>query len=553
MGLNNDSYMAKRSIVRWFRNLSIKTKLYFTVGIMAALIAVELVALAFSIHTLSSVRAYVNGEALWSKGQKDALYQLVCYARTYNEDNFKKFRLSLAVPIADHKALVEFSKPADERNEAIIRQSFIEGGNHPDDGTGMLNLFSRFYWVKYINKAIVAWIEADGMLPQFIAIGEKLQTEIQSPARSQERINAIMDELETMNNRFTILENEFSLQLGEGSRWLEKLILRILLGIAITVEFTGLILAIVVSRGISKGIDTILKSANAVGKGDFSVKAKVYSKDEIGVLANDFNHMALELEKLQSEIQDANADLEKKVENRTMELERKNKELEQFAYVASHDLQEPLKTVSGFVGLLNKQYKGRLDENADKYLEYILNASDRMRTLIKDLLVYSRIGRAIAFVLADCNILLHEVLADMDNNIKESKAKIHTDTLPVLYTFPTELKLLFQNLISNAIKFRKRGVQPEINITVTKIPGFWKFAVSDNGIGIDQQHRDRIFVIFQRLHNKKDYEGSGIGLAHCKKIVELHGGEIWVESLPGIGSTFYFTISEVPPGIQDEK
>ncbi|WP_127128177.1 sensor histidine kinase [Pseudoflavitalea rhizosphaerae] len=545
--------MAKRSIVRWFRNLSIKTKLYFTVGIMAALIAVELLALAFSIHTLSSVRAYVNGEALWSKGQKDALYQLVCYARTYNEDNFKKFRLSLAVPIADHKALVEFSKPADERNEAIIRQSFIEGGNHPDDGTGMLNLFSRFYWVEYINKAIVAWIEADGMLPQFIAIGEKLQTEIQSPARSQERINAIMDELETMNNRFTILENDFSLQLGEGSRWLEKLILRILLSIAITVEFTGLILAIVVSRGISKGIDTILKSANAVGKGDFSVKAKVYSKDEIGVLANDFNAMALELEKLQNEIKEANADLEKKVENRTMELERKNKELEQFAYVASHDLQEPLKTVSGFVGLLNKQYKGRLDENADKYLEYILNASDRMRTLIKDLLVYSRIGRAIAFVLADCNILLHEVLADMDNNIKENKAKIHTDTLPVLYTFPTELKLLFQNLISNAIKFRKRGEQPEISITVTRIPGFWKFAVSDNGIGIDQQHRDRIFVIFQRLHNKKDYEGSGIGLAHCKKIVELHGGEIWVESMPGIGSTFYFTISEVPPGIQDEK
>jgi signal transduction histidine kinase len=520
---------------------------------MAALIAIELVALAFSIHTLSSVRAYVNGEALWSKGQKDALYQLVSYARTYNEDNFTKFKLSLAVPIADHKALVEFSKPAGERNESIIRESFIEGGNHPDDGTGMLNLFSRFYWVKYINKAIVAWMEADGMLPQFIAIGEKLHAEIKNPARSQERINAIMDEMETMNNRFTILENEFSMQLGEGSRWLERLILRILLGIAITVEFTGLILAIVVSRGISKGIDTILKSANAVGKGDFSVKAKVYSKDEIGVLANDFNAMALELEKLQNEIKEANADLEKKVESRTMELERKNKELEQFAYVASHDLQEPLKTVSGFVGLLNKQYKGRLDENADKYLEYILNASDRMKTLIKDLLVYSRIGRAIAFVLADCNILLHEVLADMDNNIKENKAKIHTEQLPVLYTFPTELKLLFQNLISNAIKFRKRGVQPEISITVTKIPGFWKFAISDNGIGIDQQHRDRIFVIFQRLHNKKDYEGSGIGLAHCKKIVELHGGEIWVESIPGIGSTFYFTISEVPPGIQEEK
>jgi light-regulated signal transduction histidine kinase (bacteriophytochrome) len=350
-----------------------------------------------------------------------------------------------------------------------------------------------------------------------------------------------------------VYEDEFSKHLGDGSRWLEKMILRILLGIAITVELTGLTLAIFVSRGISKGIDAILVSARAVGKGDFTVKAKMYSKDEIGTLANDFNAMALELEKLQNDIKEANADLEKKVEMRTLELERKNKELEQFAYVASHDLQEPLKTVSGFVGLLNKQYKGRLDENADKYLEYILQASDRMKTLIKDLLVYSRIGRAIAFVLSDCNILLHEVLADMDNNIRENKAIIHAEQLPVLYAFPTELKLLFQNLLSNAIKFRKPGVQPEISITVTKIQGFWKFSVSDNGIGIDQQHRDRIFVIFQRLHNRKDYEGSGIGLAHCKKIVELHGGEIWVESIPGIGSTFNFTISEVPPGISDEK
>lgn len=545
--------MAKSSIGRWFKNLSIKTKLYFTVGIMATLIAFELVALAFCIHTLSSVRAYVNGEALWSKGQKDAMYQLSTYVRTHDEEDFNKFKAHLAVPNGDHKALVELGKPKSERNEDIIKEGFKEGRNHPDDAQGMINLFSRFYWNYYIDNAIRTWIKADSMVPHFITAGEKLHNEIQNPNKSQASINAIMREVEAMNAVVTVYEDEFSKHLGDGSRWLEKMILRILLGIAITVELTGLTLAIFVSRGISKGIDAILVSARAVGKGDFTVKAKMYSKDEIGTLANDFNAMALELEKLQNDIKEANADLEKKVEMRTLELERKNKELEQFAYVASHDLQEPLKTVSGFVGLLNKQYKGRLDENADKYLEYILQASDRMKTLIKDLLVYSRIGRAIAFVLSDCNILLHEVLADMDNNIRENKAIIHAEQLPVLYAFPTELKLLFQNLLSNAIKFRKPGVQPEISITVTKIQGFWKFSVSDNGIGIDQQHRDRIFVIFQRLHNRKDYEGSGIGLAHCKKIVELHGGEIWVESIPGIGSTFNFTISEVPPGISDEK
>lgn len=545
--------MAKTRFGKWFRNLSIKTKLYFTVGIMATLIIFELMALAFSIHTLSSVRAYVNGEALWSKAQKDAMYQLVTYVRTNDEADYEKFKSHLTVNIGDHKALVELGKPKGERNDEIVKAGFLEGRNHPDDAQGMINLFSRFYWNYYISNAINLWIKADSMVPQFIAIGEKLHTEIQKPDRSQARINEILRELEAMNAVVTVYEDEFSKQLGDGSRWLEKLILKVLLGTAIFVEFTGLALAIVVSRGISKSIDAILVSTRAVAKGDFSVKAKVYSGDEIGTLANDFNTMAAELEKLQNEIKEANADLERKVEMRTMELERKNKELEQFAYVASHDLQEPLKTVSGFVGLLNKQYKGRLDENADKYLEYILQASDRMRTLIKDLLVYSRIGRAIAFVRSDCNIMLHEVLADMDNNIRENNAIIHTETLPILYSFPTELKLLFQNLLSNAIKFRKPGTRPEISITHSFSNGFYKFAVSDNGIGIDQQHRERIFIIFQRLHNKKDYEGSGIGLAHCKKIVELHGGEIWVESIPGIGSTFHFTIAELPPGIQNEN
>ncbi|NML21573.1 HAMP domain-containing protein [Pseudoflavitalea sp. G-6-1-2] len=545
--------MKRFSPIRWFRDVSIKTKLYFTVGIMATLIAIELAALAFSIHTLSSVRAYVNGEALWSKSQKDAMYTLINYARTKDETEFAKFKQFLRVPLGDHAALVELGKPKDERNFETIKRGFIEGRNHPDDVQGMVNLFSRFYWNYYIDKAIHAWIGADSTIPHFIILGDKLHEAIIDPQNTQARTNAIFDEIEALNAVVTKYEDEFSYQLGEGSRWLEKLILKILLGIALTVEATGLILAIVVSRSISRGLDAIFDSADAVAKGDFSVKAKVFSKDEIGTLAHKFNTMASELEQLQNEIKDNNVNLEKTVELRTAELERKNKELEQFAYVASHDLQEPLKTVSGFVGLLRKQYQGRLDENADRYLAYIVQASDRMKTLIKDLLDYSRIGRAIAFVKADCNILLHEVLADMNQNIRENKAVVKADDLPVLYAYPTELKLLFQNLISNAIKFKKPGAVPEVNISISNTPGFWRFAVSDNGIGIDQQHRDRIFIIFQRLHNRKDYEGSGIGLAHCKKIVELHGGEIWVESTPGKGSTFFFTIAELPFGLQDEN
>jgi signal transduction histidine kinase len=237
--------------------------------------------------------------------------------------------------------------------------------------------------------------------------------------------------------------------------------------------------------------------------------------------------------------------LEKMVQQRTAELERKNKELEQFAYVASHDLQEPLQTTSGFVQLLRKQYHGRLDETADQYIDYVVQASGRMKTLIKDLLDYSRIGRGNESHKVDCNVIVQEVLADLHTVIEVNHVQIKTGRLPVLaHAYPSELKSLFQNLVSNSIKFRKPGIPPQVNIEALPLNGSWQFAVRDNGIGIEDQYLDRIFVIFQRLHTRSIYDGSGIGLAHCKKIAELHGGRIWVQSEPGVGSTFYFTIAD---------
>jgi light-regulated signal transduction histidine kinase (bacteriophytochrome) len=241
-------------------------------------------------------------------------------------------------------------------------------------------------------------------------------------------------------------------------------------------------------------------------------------------------------------IQKSEANLELK----NTELERKNKELEQFAFIASHDLQEPLRTIGGFVDLLNKQYYGKLDAKADKYINYILQASDRMKILIKDLLDFSRIGVKKEFEPIDCTIMLHEVLADLGKAIKETNADIKSDPLPVISGYSTEIQQLFQNLITNAIKFRKKDTRPQIRISAKRIKGYWEFAFRDNGIGIDEKHNEKIFIIFQRLHTRGEYKGSGIGLSHCKKIVELHGGKIWVQSAPGDGSTFNFTISESP-------
>jgi len=235
---------------------------------------------------------------------------------------------------------------------------------------------------------------------------------------------------------------------------------------------------------------------------------------------------------------------EASLEINNKELERKNKELEQFAYVASHDMQEPLRTTSSFVELLHKQYKGKLDEKADKYLTYIIQASDRMKVLIKDLLEYSRIGKQKNLNQVDCNIMMNEVIADLGTAIDEAGAQINIGAMPIINGYATEIKQLFQNLITNAIKFRRKDTGSTIDISVVKKDEYWQFSFADNGIGIPEKHNERIFVIFQRLHTRDEFPGSGIGLSHCKKIVELHKGKIWVESVPSQGSTFYFTIPQ---------
>lgn len=227
----------------------------------------------------------------------------------------------------------------------------------------------------------------------------------------------------------------------------------------------------------------------------------------------------------------------------TQEIEAKNKELEQYTYIASHDLQEPLRTVMNFVELLNVEYKDQLDDNGQIYLNFISQATGRMSSLIKGLLDYSRIGMTKELTLIDCNLLVKNILNDLKYSIEDSGAQIHIDHLPEIKGYETELRSLFQNLISNGIKFRKKSETPKIAISAQLKKDYWEFSVSDNGIGIDDKYLNKIFIIFQRLHSRADYDGTGIGLAHCKKIVELHKGKIWVSSKPDVGSTFYFTIS----------
>jgi signal transduction histidine kinase len=236
--------------------------------------------------------------------------------------------------------------------------------------------------------------------------------------------------------------------------------------------------------------------------------------------------------------------------HRAEELTRSNAELEEVAYIASHDLQEPLRMVASYTQLLARRYEGQLDAKADKYIHYAVDGAHRMQILINDLLDYSRVGRnGKDFEAIDMEQVLAQAIANLQVTIRESQAAITFGELPIVRGDRSELVRLFQNLLSNAMKYYSEAY-PKITIEAVAQDGTWRFAVQDNGIGIDPKHKDRIFFIFQRLHHREEYPGSGIGLAICKKIVEHHGGQIGLESELGQGSTFWFTI---PKGLSQTQ
>ncbi len=264
------------------------------------------------------------------------------------------------------------------------------------------------------------------------------------------------------------------------------------------------------------------------------------------------DHLEELVEARTSEVKEMNQHLQEEIIERiraeeelkhvTDELRRSNADLQQFAYAASHDLQEPLRAVDGFAKLLEKRYKGKLDAKANEFIEYIVDGIKRMQLLIRDLLAYSQVGtKEKIFQATNCSEVLERALLNLHSAIEESGVKLTYDILPMVMADPSQLIRLFQNLIGNAIKFR--GERPlKIHISAEQKRREWIFSVCDNGIGIDPKQFERIFIVFQRLHTREEYDGTGIGLSICNKIVEHHGGRIWVESEVGRGSTFYFTI-----------
>ncbi|QGQ21017.1 HAMP domain-containing protein [Cellulomonas sp. JZ18] len=319
--------------------------------------------------------------------------------------------------------------------------------------------------------------------------------------------------------------------------------------VVLTSVVVGILIWAALRRWVVAPLDALAADARAVAEGDLEHGVAGRGPGEIVELADDVEQMRValvaqlgELRASRAEIADAHDRLAEQAE----ELRRSNRDLEQFAYVASHDLQEPLRKVASFTQLLQKRYGGQLDERADQYIEFAVDGAKRMQRLIQDLLGFSRVGRLGGEVVdVDLGKALERALDQLEERVEEAGATVTHDPLPVVRGEEALVVQLFQNLVGNAVKFRHPERAPRVHIGVRRVEDSWELECRDNGIGIDPQYAERVFVIFQRLHAKDVYEGTGIGLALCKKIVEFHGGRIWIPETEGEGTTIRWTLPAV--------
>jgi len=340
-----------------------------------------------------------------------------------------------------------------------------------------------------------------------------------------------LDRLRTrLNTIFAASETRrTALRLENGQLTQQVMILPLLVLLLVLVGFLFLRLGLV--RLVLEPVERLRVATASLAAGEVAVRVHIQSGDELGELAHTLNRSAEILEQ-------KNADLL-----------RSNRELEQFAYVASHDLQEPLRMVSSYTQLLKKRYSGQLDAKADQYIEFAVDGASRMQRLIQDLLAFSRVGtHPLELTETDLNSVLTEVVQNLKLALEDSGGEVVFDSLPRVWADRGQVSQVLQNLVGNALKFHREGVAPRVQIRARRDGPAWEISVQDNGIGIAPDYFERIFIIFQRLHTKEQYSGSGIGLAIVKKIIERHGGKLWLESSSGEGSTFRFTLPAVMSG-----
>ncbi|HVM27541.1 MAG TPA: ATP-binding protein [Mycobacteriales bacterium] len=381
-----------------------------------------------------------------------------------------------------------------------------------------------------VRVAYVTWLEE---LTPLVAAVEAGGPQSLSPAQLQANDDHFT-EVRTLYDEFVDEVLRARDSAADHVAFLTRVLFVAVLASVATAVVAGLLLYAALRTWVILPVQALASETRTVRSGQLDHEVKVDGPPDIVELADDVEAMRRGLVEQLAALERTR----EKQEQQAEELRRSNRDLEQFAYVASHDLQEPLRKVSSFCQMLERRYKGQLDERADQYIEFAVDGAKRMQLLINDLLAFSRVGRmSDGSAEVDMDGVVAEALRNLSTAVEESGAVVTSEPLPVVHGERRLLVQLLQNLIGNAVKFAG-DEPPRVRIEVQHVDDCWEFAVTDNGIGIEPQYAERIFVIFQRLHAKSEYAGTGIGLALCKKIVEHHGGSIWLDPTPGPGTTF---------------
>ncbi|HEX4925117.1 MAG TPA: response regulator [Bdellovibrionales bacterium] len=508
-------------VTRRWKNLSISKKLYAVVGVMALLIASELLVLRFAMSTLSAVRAFVGGEGSWSKAQKTAVLDLQKYAFTKNPLYYGRYEEALKVPAGDRRARLQL----ESRNPdlATIYQGFLDGKIHEHDIPGVMKLFARFHEFRHLREAIDVWRRGDRMLMELEREAEKLKAAVESRPYRPKAVVRHLDRIYEIDRQLTALEEQFSYVLGEGSRWMEDLLLKVLTLLVLTVEGTGILLTISFARNLTSGLQELNEAARKVGEGDFSQRVTPKSGDELGHLAGSLNQMAENLQRSVGERREAqNASEVKSL----------------FLANMSHEIRTPLGSILGFAELLKDP--GLTESERAKYLEIIERTGRTLARLINDILDISKI-EAGHLEVEKSNFSLSELLTDIRNILSLRVAEKNIDLrfvamgLPPerIHSDPIRLRQIVMNLLSNAVKFTERGsVTLEYGV---EGPNLY-FKVADTGPGIPANKVGELFRPFSQADASRSrrHEGTGLGLVLSRRLARALGGDVeLVDNRPG--------------------
>jgi hypothetical protein len=515
--------------MKFWKNLSVAKKLYVVVGIMAILIATELFTLLFAMDTLSAVRSFVGGESLWSKAQKNAIYSLHRYVTTEDPVHFETFQEALEVSAGDRKARQELLK--ENGDERIIMDGFVQGQNHPDDVKRLVRLIHRFHSNRYVAKALDLWAQADVQFELLAKEANNIHRIISSRDPSKAEIETSLARVDRLNLQLTELEKDFSQILGEGSRWMERALMYLLVLAVLTVEATGLTLAFTFSRNLNRSLTELSLTAQEVGRGNFTHMAPVRSSDELGQLAEAINKMT--------------KDLRTSIGQR-VRAENANQVKTLFLANMSHEIRTPLGVILGLVDILkdpNLPWKEHT-----KYIETIEKTGNSLNRIINDILDISKVETG-HLEIEKTNFGLDEFLHDIQTTMKVKANKNHNEIRLVkqgelpekVATDRIRLRQILVNLINNALKFTQNG---SVVITYGAKDHQIYFQIADTGAGISPENQEKLFnSYFRGDENLSSIEGTGLGLVLSKRLAQALGGDVVLRSsVPGQGSVFVATI-----------